>query len=181
MQNISMDFSAFEVHFPTPQIFSFKNLQQLWLSLIENPELFHPTPAIELQRHCDLHHCDILPGTYKSLRLPQVRENSENVCLMCQWQADIFRCPDLQYGNFRLAFDPDLPLRPTRKEILGSKSPAIMWVRVSEESSRGSFDIFEVEDVSPQPPFNEREIEEMEPDERSKEACLTGGFDCSHI
>ncbi|KAI6082413.1 hypothetical protein F4821DRAFT_214814 [Hypoxylon rubiginosum] len=177
LPNIILGHSALE-HPTELQVLLSKlvHLQQLQICLAEKPEQLDPMPANGLRRHCNLHHCEEFWFQYTS----DVHDDGpeRQVCPACRWHSKIFQQKFFDHGYFRLMFDPALPARPTTQQIIESRSPAIVWVRLCE-----CLEMREerAEELQNKVELNEKDVEESYRQVlEATAACLEGKLDCSH-
>ncbi|KAI0547313.1 hypothetical protein F4679DRAFT_555008 [Xylaria curta] len=105
-------------------------LQQLWVWFSNKPELCPRTTTL-LKYYDHRHLCDIQPHSYTPSRQKRRYNAWKELCPNCRWQTDLFGYPDSTIGEFRLMLDPNLSETPSKQDILESKNPAVVWVRVT--------------------------------------------------
>ncbi|KAI0399046.1 hypothetical protein F4802DRAFT_591117 [Xylaria palmicola] len=173
MQNIVLDGYTLDADMLERALFGFRKLKHLRVTFTDGLKQFCPTPIAQLQRQCNLHHCNELPNKYVSLGTPApMLARGREICPVCLWEVEMFGRP-ISPNNFRLMLDPALPKRPTRIEFLETTNPTLTWVRVAEENWTSDEDGSNEGDEWPD--------EELRAWAATAKACLTSNvLNCSH-
>jgi hypothetical protein len=151
------------------------NLQQFWICLLDQPEIFKPVPGTKLHRPCRRHHCRNLATKYISLGEERHKgDDSRIICPKCTWLQEMFGASQIYLRPFSLGFCTTLPPFPSKKDILSSECPAIRCARASITTIESDIDSISDDDKDED---YDQTIEVF----KDIQACLRDGrFNCSH-
>jgi hypothetical protein len=119
-------------------------LQEVWVLRQRDADLktFYPASGSQFQRHCALHHHEVLPSAFfpvpwihDSYRGPW-RDERRRFCPACDWNAEFTGISaialDPMLHHFRVTYDALLPRYPSAAQVSRARNPVLRWVRHGE-------------------------------------------------